>query len=645
MMKMKKEVKHLGISMNLMLMVMVLFGSLFSSCYTKDDLPVVPPTESNEPVKYTVNVTVRSAEGPLDGVQLYPMNGETKNGGKYTYTQTGSGNVTFSLVKKDYEDVSYTVILPVAKNGTEVSLDATFYMKKVKAEEPATYTVAGKVFDGLTQDVIANANGTWQLRGSSKDEDRGTFTTAADGAFSVELPGPGVYDFAVTATGKDNVSYSVTVQKVAAGEAYYFNMEIPMYEEGTVEGQTYTINGSVFDESAAPLSSGIKVYYRHTDVNGSVDVEQEEIPVHGNQFSLENVKKGSVTLFVKSNDATLNGWTKTFELNKFSVGAAIPVSVYMTEAENGSVEEVVLPTEETTITIPTTEEDPTKDAIAVNGEIVVPEGALTEPTLIGAKIEGILDDAILASEEDPIKEDEAPVATFVKGEFLPEGLTFETPITWSVENPFKVTFNELGVQYSKDGKAWADVNNEVKVNGNNYETELEHFSHYRLVVKSTVALQSDSSNLVLEDYYVNKSGETIKAGEGKFEYTAETGYEYVTSIEEALSNAGLAVDANVVTMIKKAIVTINGDNDNIKKEVKTGTNNIDVPANSVYATTGKQIYQTKTYTFRINGQDVKVVIKAAKSVIVGGKVEPYDAAHHTHGGHITNGGAGGGSAE
>ena len=130
---MKKEVRHLGISMNLMLMVMVLFGSLFSSCYTKDDLPVVPPTESNEPAKYTVNVTVTSAEGPLDGVQLYPMNGTTDAKGKYTYTQTGSGNVTFSLVKKDYEDVSYTVTLPVAKNGTEVSLDATFYMKKVKA--------------------------------------------------------------------------------------------------------------------------------------------------------------------------------------------------------------------------------------------------------------------------------------------------------------------------------------------------------------------------------------------------------------------------------------------------------------------------------------------------------------------------------
>lgn len=644
---MKKEVRHLGISMNLMLMVMVLFGSLFSSCYTKDDLPVVPPTESNEPAKYTVNVTVTSAEGPLDGVQLYPMNGTTDAKGKYTYTQTGSGNVTFSLVKKDYEDVSYTVTLPVAKNGTEVSLDATFYMKKVKAEDPATYTVAGKVFDGLTQDAISNANGTWQLRGSSKDEDKGEFTTATDGAFSVELPGPGVYDFAVTATGKDKVSYSVTVQKVAAGEAYYFNMEIPMYEEGTVEGQTYTINGSIFNEDGAPIANNIAVYYRHEDVNGNVDVEQELIPVHGSQFSIENVKKGSVTLFVKSTDLNINynGWTKTFELNKFSVGAAIPVSVYMIEAENGSVEEVALPTEETTITIPATTADATKDAISVKGGIVVPEGALTEPTLIGAKIEGILDDAILASEEDPIKEDEAPVATFVQGEFLPEGLTFETPITWSVENPFKVTFNELGVQYSKDGKAWEDVNNEVKVNNNNYETKLEHFSHYRLVVKSTVGLVSDSANLVLEDYYVNESGKTIKAGEGKFEYTAETGYEYVISIGEALSNAGLAEDADVITMIKKAIVTINGNNDTIEKKVMTGTNNIDVPANSVYATTGKQIYLIKTYTFKISDKDVEVVIKAAKSVTVGGKVEPYDAAHHTHGGHITNGGAGGGAGE
>ena len=113
---MKKEVKHSGIGINLMLLITVFFGSLFSSCYTKDDVPVVPPTVSTDPATYTVDITVISDKGALEGVSIYPMNLTTNASGKSTYTQTGSGNVVFSLVKEGYENVSYTVSLPEAAN-------------------------------------------------------------------------------------------------------------------------------------------------------------------------------------------------------------------------------------------------------------------------------------------------------------------------------------------------------------------------------------------------------------------------------------------------------------------------------------------------------------------------------------------------
>lgn len=642
MIKMKKEVKRLGISTSMVLMVMVLFGSLFSSCYTKDDLPVVPEQESKEPATYTVNVTVLGPDGALEGVRLYPMNGTTDANGKYTYTQNGSGNVTFSLMKTGYEDVSYTVTLPVAKNGDAVTLAATFYMKKVKEEEPAKYFVAGKAVDRLTYDPISGATGKWTLRGSEQTD---SYTTDADGTFKVELPGPGVYDFIIDADGKAGLIYSLTVQQVPAGEEYYFNITFPMYEEGTVEGKTYTLSGSILDENGAPLT-GATVLYRHTDEYGDVDVNDEEVPVYGNQFSIENVKKGEVTLFVKKDG--FNGWTKTFEMKKFSVDATIPVSAFMTKAENGKVAEVVVPTEETPITIPVTKADPTKDVIAVQGSLVVPENALKEAKLIEVKIDGTLEDAILTTSEDPITDKTAPISTFVTGEFLPSGTTFDKPVVWTVKNPFKAIINGLGLQYSKDGKSWTDEKNVVTTDAKgDYVTELEHFSHYRMVLKSEVALQDTTVDLGLAPFYVNNSKETLKAGEGIFEYTAEEGYKYVVSVEEALKNAGIDVteNADLVTLIEKALKVIYPAKAGIQKKVLEGTNTVDVPVDYVYITSGKQIYQISTYTFMINDEPVKVVVKSAKSTVLGGKIEEYNASHHTHGGHFTNGGTGGGAGE
>ena len=44
-------------------------------------MPVVPPTVSTEPATYTVDITVISDNGPLDGVGIYPMNLTTNASG------------------------------------------------------------------------------------------------------------------------------------------------------------------------------------------------------------------------------------------------------------------------------------------------------------------------------------------------------------------------------------------------------------------------------------------------------------------------------------------------------------------------------------------------------------------------------------
>ena len=111
-MKMKKEVKHSGIGINLMLLITVFFGSLFSSCYTKDDVPVMPTTESSDSVVYKINVKVVDLSNtPIEHVKIYPMGVETDANGMYTFTLNVAGSVSFSLEKEGYESVSY--MLPV----------------------------------------------------------------------------------------------------------------------------------------------------------------------------------------------------------------------------------------------------------------------------------------------------------------------------------------------------------------------------------------------------------------------------------------------------------------------------------------------------------------------------------------------------
>ena len=146
---MKKEVKRLRISTTgLVLMVMVAFGSLFSSCYTKDDIPVVPEVE---PVKNTYVIsgklvgfdyaTMQSDRG-LSGVTVTSTPAAAKievANGSYAVYVNGGGSYTLSFSKEGYENNSCTVIVPEATTATGqmvlVTADVTLFKK---LGEPST---------------------------------------------------------------------------------------------------------------------------------------------------------------------------------------------------------------------------------------------------------------------------------------------------------------------------------------------------------------------------------------------------------------------------------------------------------------------------------------------------------------------------
>ncbi len=629
---MKKEVKHSGIGINLMLLITVFFGSLFSSCYTKDDVPVMPTTESSDSVVYKINVKVVDLSNtPIEHVKIYPMGVETDANGMYTFTLNVAGSVSFSLEKEGYESVSYTVTLPFGKNGETKTVEATFLMKKVEIKE-AIYTVAGKVFDGLTKEAVTNATGTWTLRGGAA-ADNGTLTIGADGTFSQVLHKPGVYDFVINATGKEEVKYSVTIQKIAAGEEYYFNMEIPMYEEGTVEGQTYTLEGTIRDADGQDLT-GATVYY---SVAGSTETTQVE--VYGNEFSIDNLKKGSVTLFVKKDGK--NGWSKTFDLNKFSVGTAIAVPVYMTAPKAGEeTAEVFVPGQGAELKPVKTESGVTEDGkkmIEVATTLSIPQDALNTATLISTKVNATIDNTTSGGILDVIP----AAATFVTGEFLPNNTTFAAPLTWKITNPFDKVFIGMKLQYSEDGVNWAAPEKDagIAVQGNDYIAKIHHFSYYRVVLESSsVDTVTELTPINFEKFYLNNTAKIIKKGEGKFTYTVKNGYEYITSLD--------GYSENVQALIEAALEGLNGEP--MATVEKTGANDIDVPSDWVYVASGQQQFLIKTYTFKVSGgEDIVVKIKTTNGQVstISGKIEMFDQHHHTHGGHITAGGAGGGAGE
>ncbi len=638
---MKKEVKHSGIGINLVLLVTVLFGSLFSSCYTKDDVPVVPPTVSTAPATYTVNVTVTSDKGALEGVSVYPMGLTTDASGKCTYTQTGSGIVIFSLVKEGYVNAFYAVTLPAAGSGEKVTLAATFFMKaekKAEEEVPAVYNILGKVFDGVTKAPIEGATVTGTLRGDA-DVVLEEQSTDADGNFSyANVEKTGVYDIVIKKAGMNDVRYAATIQQVPAGQEYNFNLEVPMYKEGSVEGKFYTLGSAILTPDGKVFNDNVTVTYRNND-DPAVKME-----VTAGEFMIKNLKAGTVTVIVKVDDAS-------YDLSTFNEGTVITLPVYLTKRKAGNVAEVVTPEEEVTIEVPKVEEDMSAEtpSVAVETELFVPQGALKTEEVISVKVSGVIENAVVSEESAPITDETPATATFVTGEFLPTGLTFEKPLVWTVANPVgtsaeetKHAFDKLQLQYSEDGIVWKDVDNEViydKTTGK-YSTEINHFSSYRMVVTSTVDTLTTWETLAMGTY-LNESGKPIAPGEAEITYQAYEGYEYEVTVDEALEAVGIT-SKKIEVMLQKA-VEMKGEV-GIDKVNKTDKNDILITPGWVYVAMGKQQFITKTYTFEIDGKKVKVVIREAKAVIVKGSSEIYDQ-HHTHGGHITEGGAGGGSAE
>lgn len=166
---MRKAVKQLGMSTRAILMVMVVFGTLFSSCYTKDDIPVVQKPDVI-PNKYVIEGTVvANNNGQLEtlkGVSVTSdKNGVVTAGDANFIVSVPSPDVyTLTLTKSGYDNITYQVVVPSAGDqisGQLIAVNVQLTMYRENTSNPGTGQVgpAGDVIviDDATLTIPAGA--------------------------------------------------------------------------------------------------------------------------------------------------------------------------------------------------------------------------------------------------------------------------------------------------------------------------------------------------------------------------------------------------------------------------------------------------------------------------------------------------------
>ena len=166
---MRKEVKHFGMSAKAILMVMVVFGTLFSSCYTKDDIPVVQKPEV-VPNKYVIEGTIvtnnNGQQETLKGVTVTSdKNGVVTSGdANFIVTVPSPDIYTLTLTKDGYDNITYKVVVPspgdqITGQLISVNVQLTMYLKNTSNPgEGQVGTSGGTVTQGnATLEIPAGA--------------------------------------------------------------------------------------------------------------------------------------------------------------------------------------------------------------------------------------------------------------------------------------------------------------------------------------------------------------------------------------------------------------------------------------------------------------------------------------------------------
>jgi hypothetical protein len=260
---MRKEVKHFGMSAKAILMVMVVFGTLFSSCYTKEDIPVVQIPEE-VPNKYIIEGTiVANNNGNLETLKGVTVTSD-KNGvvaagdANFIVTVASPDTYTLSLSKTGYDPISYKVVVPSAGDkitGQLIAVNVQLTMYRENTSNPGT----GEV--GVEGGVVANGGGELSIpAGALTANTQITMTVLDDVKQAVEVNGTqeAAAQFLLGEFGPSGTKFLNPVQWSVAYDAlseyYLANTQLQYRANNNAGDWTVLTDGIVYDNDKYNVS-------------------------------------------------------------------------------------------------------------------------------------------------------------------------------------------------------------------------------------------------------------------------------------------------------------------------------------------------------------------------------------------------------
>ena len=345
---------------------------------------------------------------------------------------------------------------------------------------------------------------------------------------------------------------------------------------------TYGIDGVVTDIKNKPLP-GVTVNLSGT-AETIVSTDADGV------FAFTKLaKKGAYTLSL--NKEAYNNIIKKINLKNdlISVAIVLPFTPVEVEVAAGKDNNVILDESKTNLT-------------DLSVELAITEGALKADETIS-----------VTQSTDPI--DAEPIS-FIVLHYQPDGLVFEKPCIISIPNTLgEYTISTPQLQYlnTKTNK-WEVQKQAVTFANNKYNTEINHFSCYKIDGHSTIRATVASTKDISFESIDNLNG--YKAVEVKdLPYVSQRGTVYVISPAEAAKKAGIN-NKNVIQMMEVAIAA----NTALTKVKEVYGANTTLPVGVRMDIVGKQSFSTVEHEFRFvkEGKEVKatIAVKTAGAVTI-----------------------------
>lgn len=372
--------------------------------------------------------------------------------------------------------------------------------------------------------------------------------------------------------------------------------------------QSHTISGNVVDKSGVDLKD-VKVELKFAGKSvGTVATDSK------GEFKFTSIKEaGSYLIEVsKTNYHTTNANLVIKDESKASVMLFVPITMV-----DEGVKQAISNTTGGTIELGE------KTGSTPNVEFSVPANTMSkDETVTITPINDIVNTSSVKSE--------LPLLTL---SCAPAGLQFSAPYSEVViPNPLgEFTISNLKLMYH-DGSKWSTEAQGITVRDGKYVATIKHFSTYQVAFDTESGTPIASTEVISDIKGVDNFDGKQEIKVETLPYTFKSGYEYVITVDQALSTAGITgADAVKIKSILEESVKSKNNGMNAGYKTNNGQQVINqtIPVGVRLDASGVQNFSTVKYTisFEKNGTKypVTVSVKIAGSVSI--TTQTYNKEH------------------